>query len=78
MKKLIPPQRRIDSSLKLLKPLKDTKELPTVCKIEVAEISSNLDNDQRDKSTMHKIPDKLSDVNQTTRIAKKLHSMQVS
>lgn len=78
MKKLLPPQRRIDSSLNLLKHLKDTKKLPTVRQIEVAEISSNLENHQHDESTKQKIPNKLFDVNRTTRIAKKLLSMQVS
>lgn len=71
------PQERVDLSLKLLKHPKDTKELPMVRRIEVAEISSNLGNDQRIRP-IQKAPDRIYDINRTTRIAKKMLSVQVS
>lgn len=71
------PQERIDLSLKIVKHSEDTKELPKVRQIEVAEISSNLGNDQRIR-LIHKIPDRIYDINRSTRIAKKMLSVQVS
>lgn len=72
-----PHDRRTLKCLKILKYSKDTKELPAVRRINVTEISSNLENDKLNKSILE-IPDRLIDINQTTRIAKKMLSIQVS
>lgn len=71
------PHERIDLSLNLLKHPKVTEELPMVRQIEVAEISSNLGNDQRNKP-IHKIPNRVYDINRTTRMAKRMLAIQVS
>lgn len=78
VKQLMQPQEPNGLLLKLLKRRKDTKKVPMVRQIEVAEISSNLENNSHDKSIPRKMPDRIIDVNRTTRLAKRTLSMQVS
>lgn len=77
MKHLRQSQEHTDLSSKVLKHRKDARKLPRIRRIEVAEINADLENEQRNRPTIiQKIPDKKSDIDQTTRIAKKMRSIQ--